>query len=122
LQTTSSHSDFQRFLNKTLNFGIAYGQTADGLAEELGVSIQRAEALLAAHAAAYPGITARIAAVHQQASNVGEVRTLYGRRRSLPNIYSANEALAAEARRQAVVAGHSVRRGWRTESWRCSVQ
>ncbi len=27
---------------------------------------------------------------------------MYGRRRSLPNIYSANEALAAEARRQAV--------------------
>ena len=95
-------TDQQRQLGKTLNFGIVYGQTAYGLADELGVSMQQAEALLAAHAAAYPGVTAWIASVHQQASNVGEVRTLYGRRRSLPNIYSANEALAAEARRHAV--------------------
>ena len=33
---------------------------------------------------------------------MGEVRTLYGRRRQLPNIYSASDALAAEARRHAV--------------------
>ncbi len=95
-------TDQQRQLGKTLNFGIVYGQTAYGLADELGVTMKRAEALLAAHAAAYPGVAAWIASVHQQASNVGEVRTLYGRRRSLPNIYSANEALAAEARRHAV--------------------
>ena len=95
-------TDQQRQLGKALNFGIVYGQTAYGLADELGVPIQRAEALLAAHAAAYPGVTAWIASVHQQASNVGEVRTLYGRRRPLPNIYSANDALAAEARRHAV--------------------
>ncbi len=95
-------TDQQRQLGKTLNFGIVYGQTAYGLAEELGVSLQRAEALLAAHAAAYPGATAWIAAVHEQARNSGEVRTLYGRRRQLPNIYSASDALAAEARRQAV--------------------
>ena len=85
-----------------MNFGIVYGQTAYGLADELGVTMQRAEELLAAHAAAYPGVVAWIASVHQQAYNVGEVRTFYGRRRSLPNIYSASDALASEARRQAV--------------------
>ena len=95
-------TDEQRSLGKTLNFSIIYGRTAYGLAEELGVSMQRAEELLAAHAAAYPGVAAWIAAVHEQARNSGEVRTLYGRRRQLPNIYSASDALAAEARRQAV--------------------
>ena len=92
----------QRSLGKTLNFGIVYGQTAYGLADELGVTMQRAEELLAAHTAAYPGVAAWTAAAHQQAANMGEVRTFYGRRRQLPNIYSASDALAAEARRHAV--------------------
>jgi DNA polymerase-1 len=39
-------TDQQRQLGKTLNFGIVYGQTAYGLADELGVSMQRAQALL----------------------------------------------------------------------------
>ena len=65
--------------------------------------MRRAEELLAAHAAAYPGVVTWIAAVQEQARNVGEVlRTLYGRRRYLPNIYSASDAAVAEARRQAV--------------------
>ena len=55
-------TDQQRSLGKTLNFGIVYGQTAYGLADELGVTMQRAEELLAAHAAAYPGVAAWIAA------------------------------------------------------------
>ncbi len=92
----------QRQLGKTLNFGIVYGQTAFGLAEDQAMSIQHAQALLDAHAEAYPGIATWIAGVHQQAPNIGEVRTLYGRRRSLPNIYSASDALASEARRQVV--------------------
>jgi len=95
-------TDQQRQLGKTLNFGIVYGQTAYGLADELGVTMQRAEELLAAHAAAYPRVAAWTTAVHEQARNTGEVRTMYGRRRQLPNIYSASDALAAEARRQAV--------------------
>ena len=74
-------TDQQRSLGKTLNFGIVYGQTAYGLADELGMPMQRAEALLAAHAAAYPGVAAWIAEVHEQARNMGEVRTFYGRRR-----------------------------------------
>ncbi len=65
----------------------------------------RAQALLDAHAEADPGVARWIAAVHQQAANNGEVRTLYGRRRQLPNIYSALPSDAAEARRQAVNTG-----------------
>ncbi|MGO9111697.1 MAG: DNA polymerase A family protein [Thermoguttaceae bacterium] len=95
-------TDQQRQLGKTLNFGIVYGQTAYGLADELGVPLQRAEVLLAAHAATYPGVAAWVAEVHQQAANMGEVRTLYGRRRYLPNIYSAFAGDVAEARRHAV--------------------
>ena len=94
--------DQQRQLGKAINFGIVYGQTAYGLADELGVTMQRAEELLAAHAATYLRATAWIAAVHEQARNSGEVRTLYGRRRQLPNIYSASDAMASEAKRQAV--------------------
>ena len=92
----------QRQLGKTLNFGIVYGQTAHGLASDLAMPLQRAQALLEAHKQAYPGVAAWVARVHEQAHNNGEVRTLFGRRRYLPNIYSASPADAAEARRHAV--------------------
>ena len=64
--------------------------------------IQRARSLLDSHAEAYPGVAAWMAGVHQQAHINGEVRTLYGRHRYVPNDYSASDALAAETRRQAV--------------------
>jgi len=92
----------QRQLGKTLNFGIVYGQTAYGLADELAIPMQQAEAMLAAHAAAYPGVATWIAEVHRYVANTGEVRTLYGRRRYLPNIYSTLPGTVAEAQRQAV--------------------
>ncbi len=95
-------TDQQRQLGKTLSFGIVYGQTAYGLADELAVTMEEAQALLDAHAEAYPGVAAWIARVHEQALKYGEVRTLYGRRRYLPNIYSASAADSAEARRHAV--------------------
>jgi DNA polymerase-1 len=92
----------QRKLGKTLNFGIVYGQTAYGLADELGVPLTRAEELLAAHAAAYPRIGSWSAIVFQRLYNRGEVHTLYGRRRHLPNIYSTEQGAAAEAQRNAI--------------------
>ena len=92
----------QRKLGKTLNFSILYGQSAYGLADDLAMPIRRAQALLDAHAEAYPGVAAWIANVYQQALADGEVHTLYGRRRYLPNIFSASPADAAEARRHAV--------------------
>ena len=95
-------TDQQRQIGKTLNFGIVYGQTAYGIAEELAVPLKHAQSLLDAHSEAYPGIAAWITEVHQQALNNGEIRTLYGRRRYLPNIYSALAGDVAEAKRHAV--------------------
>jgi len=92
----------QRQVGKKLNFSIIYGQTAYGLAQEMKVSHDSAAQLLAAHADAYPGVATWIAAVHEQAVATGEVRTLYGRRRILPNITSATPRLLAEAKRHAV--------------------
>jgi DNA polymerase I len=43
-----------------------------------------------------------VAQVDRQAANRGEVGTLYGRRRYLPNIFSASAGDVAEARRHAV--------------------
>jgi DNA polymerase-1 len=92
----------QRGLGKTLNFAIVFGMTAVGLADELGRTPQEAEELLAAYHRTYPGIAAWVAAVHEQVAATGEVRTLYGRRRYLPNISSTYDYQVAAARRQAV--------------------
>jgi DNA polymerase I len=72
------------------------------LARELYIPVSQAESLLAAHATAYPGVAAWVAAVHQCAATAGEVRTLFGRRRYLPNINSERLGDANEARRHAV--------------------
>jgi DNA polymerase-1 len=95
-------TEADRQLGKKLNFGIVYGQTAFGLAEDLGISEADAQELLAAHMAAYPGVARWITQVHEQVATTGEVRTLFGRRRCLPKIFSALPADVAEARRQAV--------------------
>jgi DNA polymerase-1 len=81
---------------------MTYGQTVRGLAREFRLAVDRAEALLAAHAAAYPVAAEWITAIHKQAEVDGAARTLYGRRRYLLNIYSTNLARSNEARRQAV--------------------
>ena len=73
-----------------------------GLADDQAMPLQRALALLDAHAAAYPGVAAWVAKVHQHAANRGEVRMLYGRRRYLSNIYSTLPGAVAEARCHAV--------------------
>jgi len=92
----------QRQLGKKLNFGMTYGQTAAGLAREFNVSQERAESLLAAHAALYPAAARWIAETHQQAALTGEVRTWRGRRRLVPHIHSPRLGVAGKAQREAV--------------------
>lgn len=95
-------TDKQRQIGKTLNFALVFGQTPHGLAKELGVPIAEAELFLAKYYAGYPGVEAWISTVHQQVASDGEVRTLFGRRRLLPDANSYNQAARAHALRQAV--------------------
>ena len=95
-------TDEQRGVGKQVNFAIIYGMTADGLAQKLGISPCEAQSLLDGYFAAYPGVRSWIAQAHAAAHADRQVRTLFGRRRRLPDVRSRDSGAVATAQRQAL--------------------
>ena len=87
---------------KAINFGIIYGISGFGLAQQLGIEPAEARAYIEAYFARYPEIRAYMEATKAQARRDGFVRTLYGRRCYLPGIGSKNQAERAGAERAAI--------------------
>ena len=83
----------QRRAAKAINFGIVYGQTAFGLAAQLGVSQQEAGAYIKSYLERYPGVSAWVARNLEDARQHGCVRTLLGRVRWLPDLAAKNASL-----------------------------
>lgn len=69
---------------KAVNFGIIYGETAYGLAQNLGISVQRAERIIEEYFQAAPTLKKWIDSVHEFARLYGYVNNLFGRRRHIP--------------------------------------
>ena len=87
---------------KAVNFGIIYGQTAFGLAQELAVSRREAQGYIDSYFARYRGVREFIDATIKKAREERVVRTMFGRKRSFPEIGSANRAVREMAERMAV--------------------
>ncbi|MBI5637869.1 MAG: DNA polymerase I [Nitrospinae bacterium] len=87
---------------KAVNFGIIYGQTAFGLARELAVSRREAQGYIDGYFARYRGVREFIDAAIKKAHKERMVRTMYGRKRSFPDIGSVNRAVREMAERMAV--------------------
>jgi DNA polymerase-1 len=87
---------------KMLNFAILYGQGAAGLSRTLGISESEAKRRIAAYFSSYPQVQQWKQIVEQQAMESHEVRTLYGRRRTLPDVGSCDTSRRRPALRQAV--------------------
>jgi DNA polymerase I len=83
---------------KAVNFGIIYGQGDSGLAKSLGIPRTEAAMFIAAYFRRYEGVRRFMNEVLESARAAGSVRTLFGRRRMVPDIRSENRArrLAAE--------------------------
>ncbi len=92
----------QRRIAKVLNFGIAYGLSAFGLAQRLDLPPAEAQAIIDRYFARYAGVKRWLDATVAEARRSGEVRTLWGRRRALPDIGSRNPGLRQAAERMAV--------------------
>lgn len=86
---------------KAVNFGIIYGISGFGLAKSIGVSRKEAEAFIEAYFQQYPGVQKYVAELVEQARASGEARTLMGRIRKLPDLYSRNFTLRSFAERMA---------------------
>ncbi len=83
---------------KAVNFGIVYGQGDSGLAKSLSIPRTEAASFIAAYFRKYEGVRRFMAEVLESARAAGSIRTVFGRRRMVPDIGSENRArrLAAE--------------------------
>ena len=92
----------QRRQAKTANFGIIYGISAFGLAQQLDCSRSEAKALIDGYFAAFSGVIDYIERQKDLARQQGYAVTLFGRKRYLPDIVSHNATVRSFAERNAV--------------------
>ena len=92
----------QRRKAKTANFGIIYGISAFGLAQQLDCSRTEAKQLIDDYFAAFPRVIAYIESQKELARQKGYAETLFGRKRYLPDIHSQNPTVRSFAERNAV--------------------
>lgn len=94
-------SDEDRARAKAVNFGIIYGSSAFGLAQQLGIAAGEAQQTIDDYFARYEGVRRFLDDTTEQAKKDGFVRTLMGRRRYLPDLASRNRVLRQAAERMA---------------------
>ena len=92
----------QRRQAKTANFGIIYGISAFGLAQQLDCSRSEAKALIDGYFAAFSGVIDYIERQKELARQQGYAVTIFGRKRYLPDILSHNATVRSFAERNAV--------------------
>ena len=92
----------ERTKSKRANFGIIYGITVFGLAERLDISRDEAKMLIDGYFATFPQVHDYMEKSKEIARQQGYVTTLFGRRRYLPDINSANATVRGFAERNAI--------------------
>lgn len=87
---------------KAINFGLIYGMSAFGLAQQLGLPRNQAQAYIDLYFSRYPGVKQYMDNIREQAKQQGYVETIFGRRLYLPEINSRNASLRQYAERTAI--------------------
>lgn len=95
-------SKLQRTKAKTANFGIIYGISTFGLASRLNIPRSEAKELIDGYFATYPKVKEYMNRSIELAREKGFVETLFGRKRVLPDIHSANATVRGYAERNAI--------------------
>ena len=92
----------ERTKSKRANFGIIYGITVFGLAERLDIPRDEAKMLIDGYFETFPQVHDYMEQSKEVARKQGYVTTLFGRRRYLPDINSANATVRGFAERNAI--------------------
>ena len=87
---------------KAMNYGLAYGLSAYGLSQQLGISTEEARGLMAEYFQRFGGVRDYLAQVVEQARHDGYTQTILGRRRYLPDLNSDNRQRREMAERMAL--------------------
>ena len=82
--------DHQRRFAKVVNYGLAYGMEAYGLAQRLDIDTEEAREILDAYFDSFPNVAAFMDDTIARARKLGYTTTLFGRRRMLPELSSDN--------------------------------
>lgn len=83
-------TDLQRRNAKAVNFGIVYGISSFGLAQDLSITTKEAAKYIEEYFATYPGIKKFLDDLVAQGKEQGYVTTMFGRRRPIPELSSSN--------------------------------
>jgi DNA polymerase-1 len=92
----------QRRIAKSVNFGLSYGQSAFGLAQQTGMSREEATQFIKTYFEKYPGVREYIERTKRQAAEQGYVQTLLGRRRYFHNLAAMRGPERGRAEREAI--------------------
>ena len=87
---------------KAVNFGIVYGISPFGLAQQLGIDQHQARLYIETYFARYSGVRTYIDRLLEETRQEQKVRTVFGRVRPIPDIQSRNANLRGFAERTAV--------------------
>lgn len=87
---------------KTVNFGIIYGISSFGLAEDLGVDIKTAKKFLDNYLETFPGIKNYMDKVIKDAYETGYVKTIMNRKRKIDELYNTNHMIKVQGERMAL--------------------
>jgi DNA polymerase-1 len=85
-----------------INYALLYGKTAFTLSKDIGVTPQAAQEFIDAYFSGFPRVRAFIDRTLEDARHTGVVKTMYGRRRAVPDLVSKNAQLRMAAERVAV--------------------
>jgi DNA polymerase-1 len=100
--TTDKVTAAQRRHAKAINFGLIYGMSAFGLAQQIGVARDAAQRMIDAYFTQYPGVREYMEATRSLAKEQGYVQTLFGRRMVVPEINSPQKIRQKAAERAAI--------------------
>jgi DNA polymerase-1 len=85
-----------------VNYAVLYGKTAFTLAKDIDVTQQAAQEFIDAYFAGFPRVRGFIDDTLQRARDTGVVKTMFGRRRLVPELNSRNGQIRAQAERVTV--------------------
>ncbi|HLF94194.1 MAG TPA: DNA polymerase, partial [Planctomycetota bacterium] len=97
-----SADDEHRRRAKAVNFGIIYGMSGFGLAQRLGIDQNTAKEYIDLYFSRYPGVKRYLDGTLEEARKTGFVKTMFGRRRYVPDVKSKNRVISGAAERVAV--------------------
>jgi DNA polymerase I len=92
----------KRSIAKMINYALLYGKTAFTLSKDIGVTPQAAQEFIDAYFAGFPRVRSFIDKTIEDARVSGVVKTMYGRRRLVPELTSKNGQIRSAAERVAV--------------------